>query len=163
MMRAWLAVGLLTLVVGCRMSSKQEPSVVSVGLGSSSEVEDFKELTDGWHRVSPSALGPCAPPSAHGEGSSEFRVFVNQVASRAFGTAFYPAGAIIMKDSRNGAVATMKKLGPGFAPLEGDWEYQYNGERMPPSACSNCHRKAAKTDHIYGTWFSRRRAGGESD
>lgn len=106
------------------------------------------------------------------------RVFMNDSAADAFrrSAKTYPVGAVIVKEKQKSfddpaessgetappplAVAGMIKRASGYDPPHGDWEYFYfedaaKLQQGKLAACIECHRNAAKTDHVFGDWFER--------
>lgn len=110
-------------------------------------------------------------PHAH----TAVRIFMNPLAAGAFKRTAktYPVGAVIVKEKtglvyntapgyRDGnktanGVGGMIKRAPGYDPAHGDWEYFYTAnktkaQRGKITSCVGCHERAARTDHVYGSW-----------
>lgn len=139
-----------------------EPVMVDPGLAAlcigiwRSHVEEAREYTG---------------PHAH----TSIRIYMNEPAHAAFRESAkkYPIGSIIVKEKQglpfreegtvesysktHDGVGGMIKRAPGFDPEHGDWEYFYfddasQVEQGKISSCIECHRGAAKSDHVFGHW-----------
>ena len=114
-------------------------------------------------------------PHAH----TSIRIFMNDDAATAFRdqVAPYPVGSVIVKEKQgleyhadatsprqtaktSDGVGGMLKRAPGYDPRNGDWEYFYfeNPTRIEQGridTCIECHRGAAATGYVFGSWAGR--------
>lgn len=141
----------------------------------------LKQMGNGLTSVGPSAFATCDGSSSRMSGAdvqaawgphanTYIRVFMSVEAERAIanGTA-YPVGSIVVKQkevmrsthpdvpNEFAGVGGMIKRAPGYDPANGDWEYFYQTPDKRLSAgkiesCIACHRGAAATDRVFGSW-----------
>lgn len=132
----------------------------------------LEEVSDGAVAVNPYLSAMCAGPSPEtlakakkqfGPHTMEYiRVSMNEPAVKAFrAKTEYPPGAAVVKRKRMGAVGGMIKREPGYVDLGGDWEYFYSetGEylyRGRLDSCRTCHMTTRSTDHVFGSWRTKR-------
>jgi cytochrome P460 len=103
----------------------------------------------------------------HGPHTQRFiRVYANPPAAqrlRRDSPAAWPVGAVIVKEKLRSAadtapdgVAFMVKRGDGRFRESGGWEFAYFPPGPEPrrthEACAACHRVAAATDYVFGTY-----------
>ncbi|WP_197526715.1 cytochrome P460 family protein [Botrimarina colliarenosi] len=170
-------------LLGCSSGERETPATCDPIQTVGSVVEaygDFHQMTAAPVLVDPIIAALCVSPQpsqlevtrqAYGpHANAAIVVYMNDLAAQAFngGRNRYPEGAVIVKEkqpfasstgSSNEGVGGMIKRAPGFDPAYGDWEYFYRDSSAPLqsgaiASCSNCHRRAADTDYVFGDWAS---------
>ena len=130
----WIAAPLLALVCACSDDIDDPEAAEAFLTRLRSENYQGWQRAKGWEARKPSI-------SAHGDDAD---IFVNKtLADTPGGSASWPTGSIIVKDSYRGGslrlIGAMEKRADGwyFVEWSGDGSVKYAGR---PSICTNCHQ-----------------------